>query len=519
MKSLLILRWLLGPLAALALGALLAGPAAAQGRPNILYILVDDMEHELYQYLPKTRALIEQQGVLFNQNFTSLSLCCPSRVSTLRGQYAHNTGIFTNAWPNGGFAKFHTDGLENSTVATWLQGAGYRTALIGKYLNGYPNTDVGPHYIPPGWSYWWSPNGGKPYTQYNYSINFNGRTVSYGNRAADHFNDVLTAQANAFMRESAADAAKKPFFLFLNPTLPHVPANAPKRYTGLLTDVKMPRPPSFNEADVSDKPSWLRRLPLLTSSQIAHMEMNYVKRRQSLLAVDDMVESLVKTLRDTGQLANTYVFFSSDNGWHQGQHRLPLGKSRLYEEDIRVPLAVRGPGIAVGRTVNKLSANVDLAPTFAQIAGVAPPAYVDGRSLVPLFAGPNPPTWRQALLLESHTGNAGEAAESDPAGSPGTDPGLLEPPDQDAAVLAPSPAFVYRGLRTAFGSTFALYDIGEGEYYDLYLDPYQLTNRYNGMNATLKAALTDQLNAMRNAAGQALRNAEEVPAGRRPGSR
>ncbi|NML15554.1 sulfatase family protein [Azohydromonas caseinilytica] len=506
---------LLAPLAVL--GAL-AAPAAAQ-RPNILYILVDDMEHELFQYMPKTKRLITDQGALFDQNFTSLSLCCPSRTTTLRGQYSHNTGIFTNAWPNGGFAKFHTDGLESSTIATWLQGAGYRTGLIGKYLNGYPNSETGPLYIPPGWSYWFVPNGGTPYAQYNYSINFNGRTVSYGNTQPNHFNDVVTAQANTFLRESAADPARKPFFLFFNPTLPHAPATPPKRYMSQLLDVKMPRKPSFNEADVSDKPRWLQKVPLLTADEISRMETLYRKRRQSMLALDDTVESLLATLQATGQLANTYVFFSSDNGWHQGEHRLPAGKSRLYEEDIRVPLAVRGPGIPAGRVVKKLTANVDLAPTFAQIGGAAAPAFVDGRSLVPLFSGTPPARWRQSLLLESHTGFAGEAAESQVGGSLRTDPGLLEPADmrEGSAALAPAPAHVYRGLRTAFHSTFALYDVGDGEYYDMYLDPYQMQNRYTTMNATLKAALTAQLNAMRNASGQALRDAEEVPAGKRPG--
>lgn len=507
--------WRLLVPAAAALAAL-SMPAAAQ-KPNILYILVDDMEHELYQYMPKTKRLIEEQGVLFDQNFTSLSLCCPSRTTTLRGQYSHNTGIFTNVWPTGGFAKFHADGLENSTVATWLQRGGYRTGLIGKYLNGYPNSEVGPLYIPPGWNYWWSPNGGTPYAQYNYSVNFNGRTVSYGNTAPDHFNDVATAQAVTFLRESANDPAKKPFFLFFTPTLPHAPATPPKRYKNMLLDVKLPRKPSFNEADISDKPRWLRKLPLLTEDEIARMQTLYVKRRQSMLALDDMVETLVNELQASGQLANTYVFFSSDNGWHQGEHRLPAGKSRLYEEDIRVPLSVRGPGIPAGRVIRKLSANVDLAPTFAALGGVAAPDFVDGRSLVPLFKGPAPATWRQALLLESHTGLAGEASELASAGAT-TEPGLLEPDDMNAnsAALAPAPAHVYRGLRTAFGSTFALFDIGDAEYYDLYLDPYQLQNRYSTMNAELRTALTNQLNSMRNASGAALRAAEEVPAGRRP---
>jgi arylsulfatase A-like enzyme len=499
----------LWPATALLLGLLAAALPAQAQRANILFILVDDMDVELFRHMPKTQRLLADAGATFDNSFVSLSLCCPSRATTLRGQFAHNTGIFTGHWPDGGFMKFNRDGLEASTVATWLQGAGYRTALIGKYLNGYPNEETGRNYVPPGWSHWFSANGGTPYNQFNYRVNANGRTLSFGSTPDNHINDVLLSQATSFLRATAGDPPGKPFFLYLAPYLPHAPATPPRRYADALLDVKAPRTPSFNEADISDKPDWLQYVKRLSAQDEIDIDALYRKRRLSTLALDDFVESLVRTLRATGELDNTYVFFTSDNGFHQGQHRLKEGKGWLYEEDIRVPLVVRGPGIPAGRKVRQIAANVDLAPTFADIAGVQPPDFVDGRSLVPLFAGAAPARWRQALLLESPTslesGGGGELAAL------GTEAGLLEPSDGREAAAHPAwKNHIYRGLRTAQGQTFALYDNGDGEFYDLTQDRHQLSNRYKAMRPALKDALSAQLRVLRGASGQALRNAEEA---------
>ncbi|WP_169517142.1 sulfatase family protein [Azohydromonas australica] len=486
-----------------------AVPALAQQHANILFVLVDDMDVELFQHMPKTRRLLAGQGATFENSFVSLALCCPSRTTTLRGQFAHNTGIFTSHWPDGGFMKFNRDGLESSTVATWLQRAGYRTALLGKYLNGYPNDETGRLYIPPGWSYWFSPNGGTPYDQFNYRINSNGRTLSFGSAPQQHLNDVLLAQATSFLRETAAGAPRQPFFLYLAPYLPHAPATPPQRYADSLPRITAPRTPSFNEADVSDKTGWMQYVKLLTPADEADIDALYRRRRQSALALDDMVESLVATLRATGELERTYFFFTSDNGFHQGQHRLKEGKSKLFEEDIRVPLVVRGPDIPAGRVVHQIVANVDLAPTFADIAGVETPDFVDGRSLVPLFSGPAPARWRQSLLLESPTSD-------ESVGRAGIEEGLLEPRDGGEADTHPVwKNHIYRGLRTAQRQTFALYENGDGEFYDLAQDPFQLTNRYKSMRPALKDALARQLRVLRGAAGQALRNEEETAAGQR----
>jgi arylsulfatase A-like enzyme len=234
---------------------------------------------------------------------------------------------------------------------------------------------------------------------------------------------------------------------------------------------------------VSDKPGWVRRLPRLDADAIRAVDLMYRKRRQCTQALDDMVAALVAALRATGQQGNTTVIYSSDNGFFHGEHRIPDDKRRAYEEAIRAPLVMRGPGIPAGRMVRELTANVDVAPTYAALAGVAPPSFVDGRSLLPLFSGAPPARWRQSLLLES------------------------QPPEVNSIYLS------YSGLRTAQRQSFVLYNSGEAEYYDLRLDPYQLQNRYDSMRVALKGALAQQVRALKDARGAALRRAEEVPAG------
>ena len=468
-------------LAASALAAPPGGP-----RPNILFIQADDLDYGLFEHMVKVRQLITEPGMEFAKHYASLPLCAPSRATMLRGQYAHNTRVMDNQHPYGGFDRLFLDGLEASTLATWLQGSGYRTGYMGKYLNGYPGEKVsaGLTYIPPGWNDWFVPNGGDAYRQLVYTVNDNGNTLSFDGDPRTHFHDVLTQQASRFLRQAASDPVGRPFFLCVNPYLPHGPSMAPGRYLELLPEVRLPRSPNFNEADVSDKPSWVRKLPLLDAPTIEGMQRLYRRRRQSALALDDLVQTLMQVLGSTGQLANTYVFFTSDNGHYQGQHRIKVDKRRVYDEDLRVPLVLRGPGIAAGRRVHQLTANVDLAPTIAQMAGMTPPGFVDGRSLVPLLAGAAPARWRASLLLES------------------------QPPEVNSIYLS------YSGLRTTNHRTFALYEYGFGEYYDMRIDPYQLVNCYTTMEAKLKAALREQLRALRNASGAALRRAEEVPAGK-----
>ena len=480
-------------------GLFVAATAGAKA-PNIVFILADDLDLESTQQMAQVKSLITDRGMSFRRHYVSLSLCCPSRVTTLRGQFAHNTGIFKNEAPDGGFVTAFNNGLEASTAATWLQGAGYRTALFGKYLNGYPDGAPSVTYGPAGWTEWMSPNGGTPYKGFNYSMNANGHTVSHGSAEGDYLTDVISAAAADFIRRSATQFPEQPFFVYLAPYAPHAPATPAPRHLNAYKGARAPRTESFNESDVSDKPAWVRALPLLNSTQIKEIDKLYRKRLQSLLAVDEMVQNIVATLSETGELDNTYVFFTSDNGFHQGQHRLESGKNTGFEEDLIVPLSVRGPGVPQGSVVDQLTANVDYASTFAEIAGASIPSFVDGRSLLPFLRNQPPASWRQALLLEHKAGAS--------QGLTGAD-GLLEPADDfDRVTNAGANIDGFLGLRLADGTTYLSYDTGEFELYDNGHDPAQMRSTYPQAPWWEKERLANWLNALKAAAGAQLRQAE-----------
>ncbi len=457
--------------------------------PNIVFILTDDLSTDLMAVLPKTNQLITSQGMSFKNYFLTDSLCCPSRSSIFRGQYPHNTQIFTNGGNDGGHAKFHSTGDDTSTVATWLQAGGYRTALMGKYLNGYLTNQAGvPNtFVPPGWSEW--DVAGSGYAEFNYKLNENGTIKSYGNAARDYLVDVMAAKGNDYIKKSTEDG--KPFFLELAPFVPHVPSVPAPRYADTFPDAKLPQPPSFNEPDTSDKASWLRALPPLSNDDIKSMEVSYRKREQCLQAVDDMVSGLVTTLKNNGQLNNTYFVFSSDNGYHMGEHRLQPGKQTAFDTDIRVPLLIRGPGVPAGSTSYAIAMNVDLAPTFAAWAGVTPPSFVDGRSLTPVLtgAGKAPSGWRTAALVEHH--------------GPDT---MVTDPDLENNTVTP---ITYEAVATQT-LTYVEYIDGEFEFYDRSTDPYQLTNTYATGDQVAIKRLAAQLAALKTCKADACRTADSM---------
>lgn len=478
-------------------------PPPQQKPPNIVFILTDDLDADSVSTMTRVQALIGDQGLRFERHFVSLSLCCPSRISGLRGQYSHNTGIYTNGLSGGGFAGIYARGLEASTFATWLQAAGYRTALFGKYLNGYPDTAPSDTYIPPGWSEWFAPVAGSPYSGSNYTLNENGSKVVHGDQPEDYLTDVLSAKLTDFIRRSVADQPDRPFFAYVAPYAPHGPAIPAPRHAQAYPGATAPKGGSFNEADVSDKPAWVQALPLLDASQIAHIDTLYRRRLQTLLAVDEMVGALVDTLQGLGQLDNTFLVFASDNGFHQGQHRLEQGKATGFEEDLRVPLLVRGPGVPKGGRVRLLTANVDYAATFAAIAGASVPDWVDGRSLLPLLQGRSPSPWRQALLLE-YKPAAPDFSQQALAGT-------LEPPDpQEVRTRAAAVDSPFQGLRLATEGSYIAYGSGEFELYDLAADPAQLLNIYPQAAPARRQQLATWLGRLSNASGAALRQAEET---------
>jgi N-acetylglucosamine-6-sulfatase len=483
-------------------------------RPNIIFVLTDDLAVWDLEAMPKLKALITDQGTSFSNFFVNLSQCCPSRASILRGQYAHNTEIYGNYPPEGGFQKFHSSAKEISTVAVWLHDAGYRTMLAGKYLNGYP-TKHDLRFIPPGWDEWYSPVKGDAYGQFNYTLNENGTLVHYGHRPKDYGTDVYRVKSTDFIRRMAKEG--KPFFCYLSVYAPHTPATPAPRHMNLFPDARAPRTPNFNEEDVSDKPRHIRSQPLLSAEEIRKIDEHHRKRLQSLQAVDEMIEDLLETLTTTGQIENTYIFFSSDNGFHLGNHRQFLGKQSPYEEEMRVPLLVRGPGVARGRQVDLLTGNIDLAPTWAELAGVKIPDWVDGFSLVPLWS-PRPlssDSWRHAYLLQC--GNPDETGKDShhPIAPTWLVDGTLEPPDdieelRRAGFLGDTPKGVFEvppfyGIRTA-EYTYIEYVTGERELYDLRRDPYQLENKVERVNPELVDQLSARVRFLKKCAGYTCRN-------------
>jgi N-acetylglucosamine-6-sulfatase len=443
-------------------------PTGKSDRPNIVLVLTDDLDHNLgtLDHVPKLTGMMGGQGITFPNMFVSQSLCCPSRSSIQRSQYVHNHHVVGNSPPNGGFEKFHALHEDESTVGTWLKAAGYRTGFMGKYLNGYPNT-AAPNYVPPGWDDWNSPAAGNPYGEYNYTMNENGKLVKYGRKPNEYMTTVLSGKATSFIEQTASD--RRPFFLVVATYAPHQPATPAPRYAAAFPGLKAPRPPSYNEADVSDKPAWIRSKPILGPPQQNLMDSLFRKRLRTMLSVSDLVENLIATLKKEGLSENTYIIFTSDNGFHMGEHRLHAGKLTPYEEDIRVPLFIRGPGIPAGQTRQEIVANIDLAPTVADLGHAKVPDFVDGRSLVPLLKKEEKPEkWRQAFLIEQ------EETHYNPGPSKR---GVLEPQDPLEQELAAARQGVpaYAALRTA-DQIYVLYGDGERELYDLRTDPYEIKN-------------------------------------------
>jgi N-acetylglucosamine-6-sulfatase len=425
-------------------------------KPNIVVVMTDDQTAESIRFMPRVRELLGEQGTTFTNSLVSYSLCCPSRSTFLTGQYAHNHGVQGNDPPHGGYTKLD----HSNTLPVWLQQAGYTTTLVGKYLNGYGLND--PNQRPPGWSEWYALVGRSTYYAYDYEMNRNGELVQYGSAPEDYQTDVLADDAvDAIERRSAGSS---PFFLWVTPLAPHrQPTGGPikpaPRHLGIYDDLPLPRPPNFNEADVSDKPAFVRQLPKLTPAKINEIAIAYRREAESLLAVDEMVGRMYDALRESGELDNTIFVFASDNGFSHGEHRYPTGKVRVYDDAVRVPLIVRGDGFTAGQTVTEPVINVDLAPTILELSRATPGLVMDGRSL--LDRDPSRP-----LLFEAqHSWNP------------------------------------YFGVQSGKW-LWVEYTNGERELYDMVADPYQLSSRHKDPSlAGVRRDLTALLAEMRTCTG------------------
>ncbi|MBA2255877.1 MAG: sulfatase [Thermoleophilaceae bacterium] len=388
-----------GACAALALwwlgGTSETAPAAEPGAPNVLVVMTDDQDSASMRVMRQTRQLIGARGTTFANSFATTPLCCPSRATFFTGQYAHNHGVRAN---KPGYAALDT----SETVPVWLDRDGYRTAHVGKFLNRY-GRDTDPREVPPGWDEWYASVDPSTYSMYGYTLNENGQLVNYGSAPRDYQTDVYADKAVDFVERSAGD---QPFFLSVGTLAPHKDSGNPPRpaprHAGAFANAPLPRPPSFNEKHVRDKPAFIRNRPRLGSARVDALTKLHRGRLRSLLAVDDLVKRVIDALRATGELANTLVIFTSDNGFLLGQHRL-TGKNWVYESSVRVPLLIRGPGVPPGATRRQLVGNVDLAATILDATGATAPAShpLDGVSLLPLALNPNARRGRQ-LLLESY---------------------------------------------------------------------------------------------------------------------
>jgi N-acetylglucosamine-6-sulfatase len=421
--------------------------------PNVVFVLTDDLAWNLVRHMPHVRQM-QKDGVTFSRYFVTDSLCCPSRASILTGRLPHDTRVFTNTPPGGGFRAFHRRREEASTFATALRGAGYGTALMGKYLNGYKpraRLGTGVPFVAPGWSDWDVTGNGYP--EFSYRLNTNGAVSEYGHRPTDYLTDVIAERGLRFIRDSAAEG--RPFLLELATFAPHAPYTPAPRDARDFPGLRVPRTPSFN-APNTEPPAWLAPSVPLRRFQIRSIDRAFRRRAQAVQAVDLMLANVERTLKQAGVADNTYVVFSSDNGLHMGEHRLLPGKLTAFDSDIRVPLIVTGPHVPHGRRIGRMVENIDLAPTFTQLGRTRMAGPKDGRSLAPLIHGRRVRRWRNAVLIE-HRGPVRATLDPDLPG-----------------VGAGNP-ISYEAVRLAH-SVYVEYVNGEREYYDLRRDPHERHN-------------------------------------------
>ena len=537
-----------------------SGPPALQGsRPNILVVMADDLDVTSMQVLleqdlmPNLERYVIETGTSFTESFVTNAICCPSRATYLTGQYSHNHRTFSNTLTNGAVLAFDDD----ETIGTWLQAAGYRTAHVGKYLNGYgllwsfqgnsglralvqrsiaarhPDAveRVEPGYVPPGWSGWYGLIDLSTYCVFDYAMNENGRVRAYyrdgriledgrivreatGGTTEQYQTDVLADKAVEFLEDHWSRGDSAPFFLSVMPLAPHVekcqggdpeiPEQDPFFYKDQFKSIIRPAPRhrpwvdllsatarsvlpgrlSYNETLLEDKPRVLSAgLALLTPDEENALFAQFGHRLASMMAVDDLLGRIVQALEDRSELDRTFIVFTSDNGWFNGEHRLS-SKGLAYEEAVRVPLFVRTPGRLGPRVESRASLNNDLAPTFLDLAAGTATLSLDGRSLLPLLDGYSPSVWRERFVVEHFSGFP-QGSRHRPV-----DPINLFGIRTTATSALPNRTYVeyyegvqfHDGYRRGFGSMRAgfLWQSAPSarELYSLVEDPYQIENRW-----------------------------------------
>jgi N-acetylglucosamine-6-sulfatase len=455
----------------------LLAPAVAQAKPNIVFIMTDDQTVSSTS-VQRNVSLIQGQGTTFSQTIASYPLCCPSRATYLSGQYAHNHGVIHNAGPFGGYTRF--DNM--NSLPLWLQAAGYRTMHVGRYLNGYGVQNPDLTEVPPGWSDWVSAVGESVFNYEQWQTNEN-RQIFWrpgGDHPGEHQTDFFGRRAAELVDQAAPSA--QPFFLSLTFPAPHsgapvdaddppflgTPSPAPRHRNAFATR-PLPRPPSFDEVDMTLKPQILADRPRLSPEWIAAIQENYQQELESLLTVDDAVGAVLGALQRSGELDDTLLIYTSDNGFFHGEHRVASEKVLPYEEAARIPLIVRGPGVPRGRKIGQLVSNLDWAPTIVDAADATPWRLMDGRSLFEPIEDPRRETGRE-IVLENGVGANGVP--------------------------------MFRALRNPRYVWIEHKTTGEYELYDLRKDPYQLRNLSDlDSYASIRSAMAGRLRKLQSCRG------------------
>ncbi|KAJ0057556.1 hypothetical protein NL108_009320 [Boleophthalmus pectinirostris] len=477
---------------------------------NVVLILADDQDVTLGGMNPmsQTKTLIGEAGATFINSFTVTPLCCPSRSSILTGQYPHNHAVRNNSLSGNCSSVLWQKGPESMTFPFYLNKQKYQTFFAGKYLNQYGRKEVGDvAHVPPGWDQWHALVGNSQY--YNYTLSVNGKEEIHGDSyEKDYLTDLITNRSLSFLDNRSP---QHPFFLMLSPPAPHSPWTAAPQHQNKFVDIKAPRDGSFDKLG-KDK-HWLLRQASnpMSNSSLNYLDNAYRKRWQTLLSVDDMVAAIVKKLKDIQELNNTYIFYTSDNGYHTGQFSLPIDKRQLYEFDIRIPLLVRGPGIKPNITVKAPVLNIDLAPTILDISGVNLSAVnVDGQSFLSQMAPSLRNGTTRPFFLVEYTGEGHPI--SDPA-CPKLGPGLSQCFPNCVCEDAYNNTYAcVRSLSSDQDLQYCEFADSESfvEVYNLTSDPNQLENIFKKMDPTVLQTMNQRLIKLQSCVSNGCRDYENM---------
>lgn len=399
-----------------------AGASADPEHPDIILIVTDDQPASLLNWMPRTNQLLTSRGTLFTQAHAPTSTCCPARSSLLTGMESRHTGVWTNWAPAGGWSVFHDSGWENDTIATRLRAAGYKTALVGKYLNEYDlasnreRVTGSRDFVPPGWDYWdvfatGDPAAPQTSRYFDYTL-MRRPTIDapvtyqpYGDKPSEYSTTVTAASVVNFI---GSVPEGKPLFAMWTPSAPHTPYDRPNGKNPVTRSQRLSFPVPSTVA--TGKPPWVSERKPATGKQVRQV---MAKQIATLETVDEGVASIVEALRAAGRLDTTLIVFTSDNGYLLGEYGMLAMKNAPYPASTQVPLVVAGPGFDAGRVDERLVMLPDVTATLLAAAHVRSRVTTDGLALQPSRDPEvDPGEWREGFPLSAWR-NRGE----DPAGN------------------------------------------------------------------------------------------------------